>query len=312
MKANIGAPNWTYLTTPKPVLDNTLLTGLLDANGHPTQASAEYTNRVTRHAEKWEKKQLKLHPRLVLATAECNHAQTIALEHANSSAFTLFNALQTRFKDASSETRTYHIGIFNKLECLNHEKRSDFIERLSRYVIILTSIGVDVTEEMKVERLLNGLAAKKAYESESHTMSLLPDQTWAGLTAKLRLFERREENKTNEVAAAAIMANLASADVVCYKCKKLGHKADACSSKNESSNQFRNNGGGRGNGKGGKFRHNGGRGNGGKKGGGKKGGGSSYYNKEPCNICGIKDHFAKDCRRAAEFQSFLKKRKAEN
>ena len=145
---------------------------------------------------------------------------------------------------------------------------------------------------MKVERLLNGLSAKKEFESESHTMSLLPDQSGAGLTSKLRLFERREENRTKDIAAAATIANIASTEVICYKCRKIGHKADNCPTKNQNNQpmqQFHNKsgGGGSGNGKGGGFKNNGGRGNGWKD--GKKGG--SYHN-EPCNICGIKGHFA--------------------
>ncbi len=106
--------------------------------------------------------------------------------------------------------------------------------------MILTSIGFKVTEEMKVKRLLNGLSAKKEFESESHIMSLLPDQAWAGLTSKLRLFKRREENRTKDIA------NIASTEVICDKCRQIGHKADNCPTKNQNNQptqQFRKKGG---------------------------------------------------------------------
>ena len=84
MKASIGAPNWAYLSMDKPGIDQAKLDSLLDGNGDPTAASNDYIEKVKRKAEKWENKQQKIHQRFVMATAECSHAQTIALEHANS------------------------------------------------------------------------------------------------------------------------------------------------------------------------------------------------------------------------------------
>jgi hypothetical protein len=54
MKANIGAPNWAYLSMAKPEIDQARLDALLDLNRNPTAASEEYENKVKRKAAKWE------------------------------------------------------------------------------------------------------------------------------------------------------------------------------------------------------------------------------------------------------------------
>ena len=46
MKANIGAPNWAYLSMDKPEIDQTKLEALFDVNRDPTAASDDYKAKV--------------------------------------------------------------------------------------------------------------------------------------------------------------------------------------------------------------------------------------------------------------------------
>ena len=65
------------------------------------------------------------------------------------------------------------------------EKRTAWIDRLLKQILTLESIGSDVDEAYRVERLLNGLVGNPAFEKYAKTLEVLPDKSWDSLAAQL-------------------------------------------------------------------------------------------------------------------------------
>jgi hypothetical protein len=136
---------------------------------------------------------------------------------------------------------------------------------------MLLDLGATILDEMRIERLLNGLHGHKTYSHEANILQLIP-HTWEFLVPQLRSWDIQESNKK-----ITEKANLVSS-IICHLCRKPGHKAPHCHLKIDSQNngnmsrkqywQSSQNNGRNGKGIGGRG---GGKGNGGGKGG--KGGG---------------------------------------
>jgi hypothetical protein len=244
------------------------------------------------------------------------------MEHKTKGPSEFYKKLEKRFRDTSKQSLTFQMSIFGQMSCAAHESRIEWVDRLSRQILMLLDLGAVIPEEMRIERLLNGLHGHKTYSHEANILQLIP-HTWESLVSQLRAWDIQENNKKS-----AEKANLLS--IVCYLCRKPGHKSSECPLRvntNEGklsrkqywqrSQNNNNNGkgrGGRGGGKGGK---------GGKGGGGrgqhrqhssnytKGGSGNKRTASSICKLCEKTGHYLSDCPQLKDAQGFIKRKKTE-
>jgi hypothetical protein len=328
----VGKDTMDFLDMPCPVIDEAKLASLRDRSlslrgpGTDTSRSRAYEKEVKDKEKEWKSKQNLIHKYLVEACASDDAARLVAMEHKTKGPAEFYKKLEQRFRDTSKQSLTFQMSIFGQMSCAAHESRIEWVDRLSRQILMLLDLGATIPEEMRIERLLNGLHGHKMYSHEANILQLIP-HTWESLVSQLRAWDIQHNNKKT-----AEKANLIS--IVCYLCNKPGHKSSQCPLRVNSNDgklsrkqywkrsQYNNNNsgkgrGGRGGGKGGK---------GGKSGGGRgqqhqhssvsgKGGGGGGINKRTapatCKLCEKAGHYLSDCPQLKDAQSFIKRKKTE-
>jgi hypothetical protein len=300
-KNHVGKKLFTYLDKPKPELDNSLWVSLLAPDGEQTAETHAYNKLIRQRVKKWKTKKDKLHQYLMNACSDTPSAFSVAQLNENDDPSVLFNALETRFRDQSNTAILHHVSIFNQLSCGSSESRTDFIERLVNYILLLTNLGYNVSEEVRMERLLNGLKGREKFESDARQFQLMENKTWDFITNQLRAWDREEE-LLNKNKASANLATTQSFVVRCFRCKQTGHRRFECPLNNKSNtnsrptNKYKN-------WKGNKHKNN-------RK---PSNNNAEKQNTIVCALCGLKGHHFNKCRHAEKFRSdFLKKRKAKH
>ena len=66
--------------------------------------------------------------------------------------------------------------------------------RKSRDLLMFLHLGATITDEMRIEHLLNGLHGHKTYSHEANILQLIP-HTWESLVSQLRFWDIQESNK---------------------------------------------------------------------------------------------------------------------
>lgn len=293
--AHIGEKVEKFLTEDKPSAP---------LESAPEEEQAQYEADL----EEWRGGNEKAMKALIEATRENKSAQLIALSARNqkASAKWLWEALKERFADRADTDLTHALNMFNRMSVGPTEKRSDFVERLDEAIITLEGMGHVVTPACKVERLLNGLSTNKTYASEARSLGLIPNVTWENIVARLRGWDRLDEQGKSEESA-----NMIQSGIVCHSCGAPGHKSPNCPHKKEKNKKKKK---GKQHGDSGKGRNGHGE---------RKGHGGNNNNKDrskkgaaaksvTCNLCSETGHYASDCPNAAAFKEYLRsnKRKA--
>ena len=308
-KNHVGKKLFSYLGKAKPERDETLWQSLLDADGHRTIENATYKDLIRKRVKKWKMQKNKLHQHLMNACSDNPSAFTVAQLHEDDNPSVLFAALETRFRDQSDTALLHHVSIFNQLSCGSSETRTEFIERLTAYILTLTNLGYVVTPEVRMERLLNGLKGREKFESDARQFQLIERKSWDTITNQLRAWDREEELLLKN----KVSANLATTPnfvVRCFRCKQTGHKRFECPMNSKPKNAIHN----KQQNKPKNWKHQSQK---------QKGNSSGYQNRKPgnttnrkpltCVICGIIGHHFNNCRHAEKFRNeFLKKRKAQH
>jgi hypothetical protein len=308
-KNHVGKKLFSYLEKAKPAIDGTLWLSLVDADGEETIESITYTKLIRKKEKKWKMQKDKLHQHLMNACSDNPSAFTVAQLHEDDDPSALFAALETRFRDQSNTALLHHVSIFNQLSCGSSETRTEFIERLTAYILTLTNLGYAVTPEVRMERLLNGLKGREKFESDARQFQLIENKSWDTITNQLRAWDREEELLSKNKVSANI-ATTSNFVVRCFRCKQTGHKRFECpmnsKPKNFNQNKQQN--------KSKNWKHQGQK---------QKGNNNGYQNRKPgsntnrkpltCAICGIIGHHFNNCRHAEKFRNeFQKKRKAQH
>ena len=320
-KVYVGKRLFSYLEKPKPETDIALMQTLVAANGDETAESRAYKKIIRERVKKWKNRKDKLHQYLMNACSDNPSAFSLAQQHEDDDPSVLFDALEKRFLDQSQAALHHHISIFNQLSCGASESRTEFIERLVSYKLTLKNYGYEISDDVQMERLLNGLKGREKFDNDARQLQLVENKTWEYITNRLRGWDREEEvvnkNKASANFASQNSVNVNSANsAFCYRCKKTGHKRFDCPLNKNSQkwksngNQWRNfnnngnnepprGGGGKG-GKGGKG------GRGGRGSGGRGGGGGG---KLTCSLCNKQGHHANQCNHAEAFRKHLENNK---
>ena len=66
------------------------------------------------------------------------------------------------------------MSIFGQMSCAAHESRIEWVDRLSRQILMLLDLGATIPDEMRIERLLNGLHGHKTYSHEVNILAAHP------------------------------------------------------------------------------------------------------------------------------------------
>lgn len=319
-KVYVGKRLFSYLEKPEPEIDEALLLTLLAADGSETAETRAYRKIIRGRVSKWKKRKDKLHQYLMSACSDNPSAFSLAQQHEDDDPSVLFDALEMRFLDQSQAALHHHISIFNQLSCGSSESRTEFIERLVSYKLTLKNYGYEISDDVQMERLLNGLKGREKFDNDARQLQLVENKTWEYITNRLRSWDREEEvvskNKTHANFASQGSVNSANV-VVCHRCKKSGHKRFECPLNKNSQkwkpngNQWKNynsngnnepprGGGGKGS--------NSGRGGKGGKGGGRGGGGGNKQHLT-CSLCQKQGHHANQCSHAEAFRKHLESNK---
>ena len=166
---------------------------LVDADGEETIESVTYTKFIRKKEKKWKIQKNKLHQYLMNACSDNPSDFTVAQLHEDDDPSVLFAALETRFRDQSNTALLHHVSIFNQLACGSSETRTEFIERLTAYILTLNNLGYAATPEVRMERLLNGLKGREKFESDARQFQLIENKSWDTITYQLRAWDRKEE-----------------------------------------------------------------------------------------------------------------------
>ena len=307
----VGRDTMDFLNKDCPEADATKLSSL-QGTGKENRLRA-YEKEIEEKKKEWQSKQNLIHKYLVEACASDDAARLVAMEHKTKGPAEFYMKLEKRFRDTSKQSLTFQMSIFGQMSCAAHESRIEWVDRLSRQILMLLDLGATIPDEMRIERLLNGLHGHKTYSPEANILQLLP-HTWESLVSQLRAWDIQESNKKS-----AEKANLVSS-IICHLCRKPGHKAPDCHLRINSQNngnfsrkQFWQRS--QNNGRGGKGKN--GRGHGGK--GGKGGGGRGMHGgggkgnsrtaQQQNELCDKTGHYLSDCPELKDAQSFLKRKK---
>jgi uncharacterized membrane protein YgcG len=321
----VGRDTMDFLNVECPVIDQAKLDTLRAAGKE--NVIRTYEKEFETKKKEWQSKQNLIHKYLVEACASDDAARLVAMEHKTKGPAEFYKKLEKRFRDTSKQSLTFQMSIFGQMSCAAHESRIEWVDRLSRQILMLLDLGATIPDEMRIERLLNGLHGHKTYSHEANILQLIP-HTWESLVSQLRSWDIQESNKK-----ITEKANLVSS-IICHLCRKPGHKAPDCHLRINSQNngnmsrkqywQRSQNNSRNGKGNGGRG---GGKGNGGGK-GGKSGGGrgmqhsrnsSSYGNGGKgnirtaqhitCKLCDKTGHYLSDCPQLKDAQTFIKRKK---
>ena len=307
MSTYLGKDVMRCLNEPRPrAMDNLSAQDLeafnatIPANGRETAATRAWRAARTASINFWDDANVKINRALVESCEDNSTAELICLEadeQENSSAATIWAALQKRFNNKNAVTTTREVGIFNTMYVASGETRGEWIDRLTKQILKIEGRGRRIFEGDRVERLLDGMTANPLYKTEAATLQLLTDNTWDSVTSMLISYDDRDQgNKPGDQANAAITEST----IICHGCGEAGHKRFNCPKRTKVPR-----GGPGGNG--------GGRGGGGRGSGGKGRGRGSGKKIVECNLCGKRGHYASDCNNAKAFREYLqnknKKRK---
>ena len=321
----VGRDTMDFLNKEIPEIDQAKLDDLR-ATGKENRART-YEKEIEEKKKEWQSKQNLIHKYLVEACASDDAARLVAMEHKTKGPAEFYKKLEKRFRDTSKQSLTFQMSIFGQMSCAAHESRIEWVDRLSRQILMLLDLGATIPDETRIERLLNGLHGHKTYSHEANILQLIP-HTWESLVSQLRAWDIQESNKKS-----VEKANLVSS-IICHLCRKPGHKAPDCHLRINSQNngnfsrkQFwqraQNNGRG-GKGKGGRGGGQGGKGGKGGKGGGGRGMQQSHNSSNygsggkghsrtaqhiTCKLCDKNGHYLSDCPQLKDAQSFIKRKK---
>ena len=304
-KVYVGKKLWSYLDKDEPEIDPDYWLSITGENGEESPESEAYLNRIHKRQKKWKNKRDKLHQYLMQACSENPSAFSLAQQHEDDDPLVLFKALEKRFLDQSQAALLHHISIFNQLSCGASETREEFIERVISYKLTLKHHGHKVTEDVMMERLLNGLKGRDLFSSDARTLQLMEDKSWEYITNRLRALDREDELRNN-IRATAQLANSitpnTSNTIVCHKCKKPGHKRFNCPLRGKNNYKYDNTDKGKKTYTGRKNNRN------------EPPRSNRQENPIVCSLCKKKGHYFKQCRHAEAFRKQLSgnKRKADS
>ena len=77
------------------------------------------------------------------------------------------------------------MSIFGQMSFAAYESRIEWMDRLSRQTLMLLDLGATIPDEMRIERLLNGLHDHKTYSHEANIVQLIL-HSWESLVSQLR------------------------------------------------------------------------------------------------------------------------------
>ena len=177
-KVYVGKKLFGYLEKPKPVVDEDILLQLLDADGNETAETRAYRKLIRSRVKEWKTKKDKLHQYLMNACSDNPSAFSLAQQHEDDDPSILFDALKKRFLDQSQAALHHHISIFNQLSCGASESRTEFIERLVSYKLTLKNYGYEISDDVQMERLLNGLKGREKFDTDARQLQLVENKTW--------------------------------------------------------------------------------------------------------------------------------------
>ena len=166
-KVYVGKSLFAYLEKPEPEIDDALLLTLLAADGSETAETRAYRKIIRLRVKKWKKRKDKLHQYLMSACSDNSSAFSLAQQHEDDDPSVLFAALEMRFLDQSQAALHHHISIFNQLSCGASESRTEFIERLVSYKLTLKNYGYEISDDVQMERLLNGLKGREKFDNDA-------------------------------------------------------------------------------------------------------------------------------------------------
>jgi hypothetical protein len=235
-KVYVGKKLWTYLDKKEPEIDAEYWLTITGEDGQETPESEAYLKSIQKRQKKWKNNKDKLHQYLMHACSDNPSAFSLAQQHEDDDPHILFEALEKRFLDQSQAALLHHISIFNQLSCGSSETREQFIERVVSYKLTLKHHGHEVTEEVMMERLLNGLKGREQFNTDARMFQLMEDKSWDYITNRLRSLDR-EDQLRESIKASAHLANVVTAPhaaIICHKCKKPGHKRFNCPQRNKT------------------------------------------------------------------------------
>ena len=107
--------------------------------------------------DRWKNNNDQIRQKLVESLCENKQTKLIALEFQDLPTPAFYAALEKRLKDTSSQSLNYHTGILNRMHCMSNETRMEFVDRLVAQFLVVLSLGGKLSQEYRLERLLNGL-----------------------------------------------------------------------------------------------------------------------------------------------------------
>jgi len=231
MSTYLGKDVMRCLNEPRPrAMDNLSAQDLeafnatIPANGRETAATRAWRAARTASINFWDDANVKINRALVESCEDNSTAELICLEadeQENSSAATIWAALQKRFNNKNAVTTTREVGIFNTMYVASGETRGEWIDRLTKQILKIEGRGRRIFEGDRVERLLDGMTANPLYKTEAATLQLLTDNTWDSVTSMLISYDDRDQgNKPGDQANAAITEST----IICHGCGEAGHK----------------------------------------------------------------------------------------